>query len=479
MSSILQDFETSRSRSLRIYRWVTAWLVLGVVIALLLLANSIRDYRVVSRIIATDHVRNRMGRQAAILEQQMRRTGPGSSANLQSLMGDSDRTVWIELRRADGTVLERAGESGPPLFSRSEEHLHAFNRMPLYKVLERPGGEVVVEVFSLHVGPPISGPNSIGQPASPPASPSGPHNQLILEIATPLSNVEPSVFNPIRRNLVISCTAALSLLVTVGLAGLGFRSYDRGRRLEEQLGIARQVQSELLPSLTEAYAGAQLATEYTPAEEVGGDFYDIFPIPDDGLALVMGDVSGKGVPAALLMGVIHGAVRSSAWTESAARHQRESELLNRLLCERASRERYASMFWCYYDPAAGALRYVNAGHCPPLLARPDGVSRLDAGGPVLGILEAAEYQQAVQPVNSGDVLAMYSDGLVEATNTAGEEYGESRLRDLLPTVRESSPDEIRRAILASLEAFSGGSPFQDDLTLVVAKFGSLAGPTPR
>jgi sigma-B regulation protein RsbU (phosphoserine phosphatase) len=235
----------------------------------------------------------------------------------------------------------------------------------------------------------------------------------------------------------------------------------------------------LLPSLTEAYAGVQLATEYTPAEEVGGDFYDIFPIPDDGLALVMGDVSGKGIPAALLMGVIHGAVRSSAWTESAARHQRESELLNRLLCERASRERYASMFWCYYDPATGALRYVNAGHCPPLLARNHGVSRLDAGGPVLGILEAAEYQQAAQPVKSGDVLAMYSDGLVEATNPSGEEYGESRLRDLLSTVRERSADEIRRAILASLEAFSGGSPLQDDLTLVVAKFGSLAGPTPR
>jgi hypothetical protein len=103
------------------------------------------------------------------------------------------------------------------------------------------------------------------------------------------------------------------LLVTVIISGLGFRSFAHGKELEEQLEIARQVQSELLPAFTEKYAGVQLATVYTPAEQVGGDFYDVFRVKDDGIALVMGDVSGKGVPAALLMGVIHGAVRSSLW----------------------------------------------------------------------------------------------------------------------------------------------------------------------
>ena len=173
----------------------------------------------------------------------------------------------------------------------------------------------------------------------------------------------------------------------------------------------------------------------------------------------MGDVSGKGVPAALLMGVIHGAVRSSLWFESATRHESESQQLNRLLCERASGERYASMFWCYHNPAARSLSYVNAGHCPPLLARRNGsgveISSLNVGGPVLGALPEGRYEQAKVEVSAGDILVMYSDGLVEAANSRGEEYGEGRLREVLATVNEKSADDICRAILNSLAAFSG------------------------
>jgi phosphoserine phosphatase RsbU/P len=188
----------------------------------------------------------------------------------------------------------------------------------------------------------------------------------------------------------------------------------------------------------------------------------------------MGDVSGKGVPAALLMGVIHGAVRSSLWFESPSRHESESQELNRLLCESASRERYASMFWCYHDPTARSLSYVNAGHCPPLLARRNGsgveISSLNVGGPVLGVLPEARYEQAKVEVSAGDILVMYSDGLVEAANSRGEEYGEGRLREVLATVTEKSADDIRRAILSSLVAFSGAAELRDDLTIVVAQF---------
>src|SRR5882672_10131519 len=128
----------------------------------------------------------------------------------------------------------------------------------------------------------------------------------------------------------------------------------------------------------------KLATEYAPAQQVGRDFYDVFLVKDGRIALVMGDVAGKGMPSALLMGVIHGAVRSSLWAESAASHELASQSLNRLLCEGASEARYATMFWCYYDSSTHSLSYVNAGHCPPLLMRKnDGeveISRLDAGG---------------------------------------------------------------------------------------------------
>jgi hypothetical protein len=475
MSSISQAFETSKTRSVRIYRWVIAWLCISAVIALLLLANSIRDYRFVSRLIATQQVRHQMSQHAAALERQLRQDPLTRGSAVKSLMEAGGNPVWIELRGSDDNVLEHAGGPARRLFSEDEERTHSRNHDPLFTVVANSVGDVVVEVFAIHAP-------ATPMPANPPSQ-SDPPTPLMLEIATPLSGVDPSIFWPIRRNLFINCSGALALLVTVVVAGLGFRSYAHGKHLEEQLEIARQVQSELLPPLTEKYVGVHLATEYTPAEQVGGDFYDVFRLKDEGIALVMGDVSGKGVPAALLMGVIHGAVRSSLWSESPSRHESESRQLNRLLCERASGERYASMFWCYHYPVAHSLSYVNAGHCPPLLTRKNGteveISRLHVGGPVLGVLPDARYEQAKLEVYPGDLLVMYSDGLVEATNSRGEEYGEGRLRELLATVTEKSADDIRRAILASLAAFSGAAELRDDLTIVVAQFISTDDPSPK
>jgi hypothetical protein len=466
MSSISQAFETSRTRSGRIYRWVTAWLSLSALIALLLLANSIRDYFFVARLIATQQVRHQMSQRAATLERQLRQDPTTRASAVKSLMEAGGHSVWIELRGPDGKVLEHAGGPSQRLFSDDEARTHSRNHEPLYKVVTAPSDNVVVEVF------PIRAPvNPL--PARPPVQ-AGPPSPMMLEMAMPLSDVDQSNFWPIRRNLFINCSGALALLATVVIAGLGFRSYAHGKHLEEQLEIARQVQSELLPPLTEKYVGVHLATEYTPAEQVGGDFYDVFQVKDTGTALVMGDVSGKGVPAALLMGVIHGAVRSSLWFESPARHESESQELNRLLCERASGERYASMFWCHHDPTARSLSYVNAGHWPPLLARRNGsgveISSLNVGGPVLGVVPEARYEQAKVEVSEGDILLMYSDGLVEAANSRGEEYGEGRLREVLATVTEKSADDIRRTILSSLAAFSGAAELRDDLTIVVAQF---------
>jgi len=468
MNSISQAFETTKTRSVRIYRWVIAWLCVSAVIALLLLANSIRDYRFVSRLIATQQVRHQMSQHAAALERQLRQDPLTRKAGVKSLMEAGGNPVWIELRSPDGKVLEHAGGAAQRLFSEDEEHSHARNHEPLYRVVATAAGDVVVEVFAIRAP-------AAPTPANPPAR-SGPPAPMMLEVAMPLSSVDQSNFWPIRRNLLINCSGALALLVTVVVAGLGFRSYAHGKYLEEQLEIAGQVQSELLPPLTEKYVGVHLATEYTPAEQVGGDFYDVFRLENERIALVMGDVSGKGVPAALLMGVIHGAVRSSLWSESPSRHESESQQLNRLLCERASGERYASLFWCYHDPIAHTLSYVNAGHCPPLLTRNSGskveISRLQVGGPVLGVLPNARYEQATVQACTGDLLLMYSDGLVEATNPHGEEYGEVRLRELLATLTEKNVDDIRRVILASLAAFSGTTALRDDLTIVVAQFKS-------
>ena len=396
MSSISQAFETSKTRSARIYRWVTAWLCVSAVIALLLLANSIRDYRFVSRLIATQQVRHQMSQHGAALERQLRQDPHTRGSAVKSLMEAGRNLLWIELRGPDGNLLEHAGGAAQRLFSEDQEHTHARNHEPLYSVVATAAGDVVVEVFAIRA--PVA-----PTPANPPVQ-SGPPAPMMLEIAMPLSSVHQSNFWPIRRNLLINCSGALALLVTVVVAGLGFRSYAHGKYLEEQLEIAGQVQSELLPRLTEKYVGVHLATEYTPAEQVGGDFYDVFRLKDERVALVMGDVSGKGVPASLLMGVIHGAVRSSLWSESPSRQESESEHLNRLLCERASGERYASMFWCYHDPIAHTLSYVNAGHCPPFLTRKSGskveIPRLHVGGPVLGVLPNARYEHACGAVSS-------------------------------------------------------------------------------
>ena len=369
-------------------------------------------------------------------------------------------------------VLARRGSPGARLFSSEEESTHFRNRQALYKVVPAAGGEVVVEVFPLY---------SSGLAVRPPPTTlaSGPstarRSLLVVEIAVPLVVRDPSAIWPIRRNLAINGSGALALLATVVIAGLGFRSYARGRRLEQQVEIAREVQTELLPSGTEVLEPLVVAAAYRPAEQVSGDFYDAFRVGDDRIAIVMGDVSGKGVPAALVTGVMHGAIRSSAWSESTSAHERESGRLNLLLCERASGARYASMLWCYYEPLTRLLCYVNAGHYPPLLIGDRGhgseIVRLDAGGgPVLGMLPAARYEQARFEVCPGDVLVLYSDGLIEATNAAGEEYGEGRLREFLATADAGNPDAIRDAILASVSAFLGAAPPQDDLTLVVAKF---------
>jgi len=465
----------SRRSLARTYRWVTAWLIAGVVLALLLLANSIRDYLFVWRILAVQQVRQELSQQVVDFEQKLRRsTTPGlSPLELlpEAIDGASAKLLWIEIRRPDGSVLARRGSSGGRLFSSEEESTRFRNREPLYKVVPTSVGVTVVEVFPVY-----SSGLAVLPPKTPPAAalPTPRRSLVVVEVAAPLAVRDPSVVWPIRRNLLINCSGALALLATVVIAGLGFRSYARGRRLELQLEIARQVQSELLPSRTEAWENLRLAAVYRPAEQVSGDFYDVFRAGAGRIAIVLGDVSGKGVPAALVMGVIHGAVRSSVWSESTSAHEIESGQLNLLLCEKASLSRYASMFWCYYEPLTRRLGYVNAGHHPPLLVGERGhgieIARLDAGGPVLGLLTEARYEQARCDVSPGDVLVLYSDGLLEATNSAGEEYGEGRLLELLATVGAGSPDDVRDAILASAAAFVGAAPPRDDLTLVVAQF---------
>ena len=232
---------------------MTAWLIAGAVLALLLLANSIRDYLFVWRILAVQQVRQELSQQMVALEQRLRRSStpgpPPVELVAEAMDGAPDKPLWIELRRPDGRVLARRGSPGARSFSSEEESTHFRNRQALYTIVPASGGEAVVEAFpALLVRP--RRPSASDAPGSGPSTPR--RSLVVVEIAAPLVVRDASVIWPIRRNLLINCSGALALLATVVIAGLGFRSYARGRRLELQLEIARQVQSELLPSRMEA-----------------------------------------------------------------------------------------------------------------------------------------------------------------------------------------------------------------------------------
>jgi sigma-B regulation protein RsbU (phosphoserine phosphatase) len=204
---------------------------------------------------------------------------------------------------------------------------------------------------------------------------------------------------------------------------------------------------------------------------VGGDFYDVY-VSDGRIAMVLGDVAGKGLPAALLMGLVHGGIRSSPWVGSAAAHETASVRLNELLYARTSVERFVSLFWGYYDAGARTLSYVNAGHWPPLLVRgqePDTVGRLEEGGPVLGILPKARFRQGKALLANGDVLVIFSDGVVEAANRHEHDFGEERLRALVAANRTRSAPEIVDQILSAVRDFVGQEEVSDDLTLLVVR----------
>jgi sigma-B regulation protein RsbU (phosphoserine phosphatase) len=271
---------------------------------------------------------------------------------------------------------------------------------------------------------------------------------------------------PVETNLVLNSAAAFALLGTLGVLSARSRYLRRAERWQQQLEQGRAVQSQLMPRAGATLPDVDVAAEFVPALEVGGDLYDVFAAAGGRVAFAVGDVSGKGLPAALLTGLIHGALRTNAWQANPASNEAFAQQLNSLLCGRTLEARYATLFWGAYDPAAGRLTYINAGHCPGFVVRRERVQRLDSSGPVLGLLPHAQYREVGVDFEPGDVLVLYSDGIVEAANHSGEEYGEERLRRVLEHCTVSSAAEVRAAILDDLRAFLGGGAPDDDLTLL-------------
>ena len=215
-------------------------------------------------------------------------------------------------------------------------------------------------------------------------------------------------------------------------------------------------------------AGADLAGYNATCLTVGGDYYDFFTYPNGRVAMVLGDISGRGMPASLMMAGLQARVQVLA--EEPQNLAGVMNRLNKITCQNTPSNRFITFFFCVLDPATGELAYCNAGHNPPVIVRADGATEyLDGGGPVLGILPAATYAEYRVKLERRDVLAIHSDGVTGAHNSAGEEFGDERFAAVLAANRHKSAAEIVAAVTQALTDFAAGSPQADDITLVVAR----------
>ena len=255
------------------------------------------------------------------------------------------------------------------------------------------------------------------------------------------------------------------------------REQAEKERLEEELRIARQIQMSLLPQGTVGLPGLRIAALCLPAAEVGGDYYDLLPLSDTKMGVLVADVSGKGTSAALYMAELKGLVLSlSRIYESPARLLGEA---NRILSANMDPRSFVTMTYAVVDTAERTMRYARAGHNPILhLEAATGRTRMLApAGLGLGIDAGDRFEEileeAVLPLRSGDVFLFFTDGLTEAMNERSELFGELRLRALMESAGEAGDalpvPELKERILAEIRRFVGGAAPQDDMTLVILK----------
>jgi serine phosphatase RsbU (regulator of sigma subunit)/predicted enzyme related to lactoylglutathione lyase len=240
------------------------------------------------------------------------------------------------------------------------------------------------------------------------------------------------------------------------------------RRLAAQeLEIAKQVQARLLPQRLPTIPTLDCAGICVQARVVGGDYYDLLELGRDRAAIVVADIAGKGIGAALLMANLQANLRSQcAWVGD---HPEQAlGLVNQMLFENTDPRAYATLFYAEYNAKEGQLRYANCGHPPGLLLRGDYVEKLQAANTVVGLFEEWECTVSIVSMQEGDILALYSDGVIEAFDDTGEEFGEERLIDTLRSHSSLSAALIAKAIVDEVAKFGGREQF-DDITVVVAK----------
>jgi serine phosphatase RsbU (regulator of sigma subunit)/predicted enzyme related to lactoylglutathione lyase len=240
------------------------------------------------------------------------------------------------------------------------------------------------------------------------------------------------------------------------------------RRIAQELEIAKRVQARLFPQTLPQLKTLEYAGICIQAREVGGDYYDFLNLGQERLGLIIGDTSGKGIGAALLMANLQANLRSQS-AIALDQPRRFLQSVNQLFCENTTDSAYATLFFAEYDDQTRRLRYANCGHYAPLLLRRDNkLERLDSTATVLGLFKEWDCTTEERQLLPGDVLALYTDGITESFNEVGEEFGEEGLMEALLRHRELPPEALLAAIVEELSRFSP-SEQHDDITLIIAR----------
>jgi phosphoserine phosphatase RsbU/P len=270
-----------------------------------------------------------------------------------------------------------------------------------------------------------------------------------------------------QDHLTVLTTLASVAAIRVENARLVEEQLDR-ERLERELNLAREIQQRFQPTSPPLVPGFELQGISFPCYEIGGDYYDFIQREDGRLVIALGDVSGKGTSAALLMSSLHAAIHAQVATNQSLAEMISA--VNRYLADTIPPNRFVTLFCAELDPDTGTLSFINAGHNPPLIVHAAGtMEQLGAGGMPLGIMPDAPYRAGKTQLQPGDALVIYSDGVTEAQNQQGEEFGPVRLYDVVARNLDATASGIRDKIEAALTKFAQGTPSVDDITLVIVK----------
>ncbi|HEU4938030.1 MAG TPA: SpoIIE family protein phosphatase [Vicinamibacterales bacterium] len=273
-----------------------------------------------------------------------------------------------------------------------------------------------------------------------------------------------------------STRAALETLATEAAVAIEnarlYRETMEKAKMEQEMRIAAEIQQALLPKMARAGTFFSAAAASIPCRSIGGDFYDYVDLPHGAMGFALGDVAGKGPPAALLSAMMQG-----IFAAQAASSDSPSQTIGRVnlaLYRRGIESRFVTLMYGAMNPD-GRLTYCNAGHNPPLIISPGDsaqkVRRLECGGPIVGLFDAATFDEETVTLQPGDWLIVFSDGVSEAMSASGDEYGESRIVTVVERNKELEPRQLLEALFADVREFTRGAPQSDDITAMVLRYG--------